>query len=37
LTNEHAQLWMFRVWSELMSAGSWPELEAHHSEPPRRF
>jgi phenylpropionate dioxygenase-like ring-hydroxylating dioxygenase large terminal subunit len=37
LTNEHAQLWMYRCWAEYMGAESWPELRAHHSEPRGRL
>ena len=33
LTNEHAQLWMYRCWAEYMSADSWSDLRAHHAEP----
>lgn len=33
LTNEHAQLWMYRVWAEFMAAESWPELRASIDEP----
>jgi hypothetical protein len=37
LTNEHAQLWMYRVWAEFMAAGSWPELRASADEPRGRM
>jgi hypothetical protein len=33
LTNEHAQLWMYRVWDEFMAAESWPQLRATIEEP----
>jgi phenylpropionate dioxygenase-like ring-hydroxylating dioxygenase large terminal subunit len=33
LTNENAQLWMYRVWAEFMAAGSWPELRATIEQP----
>jgi phenylpropionate dioxygenase-like ring-hydroxylating dioxygenase large terminal subunit len=33
LTNENAQLWMYRVWSEFMAADSWPELRATIEQP----
>lgn len=33
LTNENAQLWMYRVWAEFMAAESWPELRATIVEP----
>jgi len=33
LTNENAQLWMYRAWAEFMDAPNWPELRAHHDEP----
>jgi phenylpropionate dioxygenase-like ring-hydroxylating dioxygenase large terminal subunit len=33
LTNEHAQLWMYRVWAEFMDADSWPSLRADHDKP----
>lgn len=33
LTNEHAQLWMYRVWAEFMSAPGWDALRARHLEP----
>lgn len=33
LTNEHAQLWMYRCWSEYMRAESWSTLRATHSVP----
>jgi hypothetical protein len=33
LTNEHAQLWMYHVWSEFMDADNWPELRRDHDEP----
>ena len=33
LTNEHAQLWMYRVWEEFMQAPSWPALRDSHLEP----
>jgi hypothetical protein len=37
LTNEHAQLWMYRVWAEFMAADSWPELRASAGEPRGRL
>jgi hypothetical protein len=37
LTNEHAQLWMYRVWADMMSADSWADFEAHHGDPPSRI
>jgi phenylpropionate dioxygenase-like ring-hydroxylating dioxygenase large terminal subunit len=33
LTNENAQLWMYRVWAEFMAAESWPALRATIDEP----
>ena len=36
LTNEHAQLWMYKCWSEYMDAENWPELIKNHSSPGRR-
>jgi phenylpropionate dioxygenase-like ring-hydroxylating dioxygenase large terminal subunit len=33
LVNEHAQLWLYRCWSEYMTAASWPELKQTHSRP----
>jgi nitrite reductase/ring-hydroxylating ferredoxin subunit len=33
LTNEHAQLWMYRTWAEFMDAESWPALRVSHTEP----
>jgi hypothetical protein len=33
LTNENAQLWMYRVWAEFMAAESWPELRATIEQP----
>lgn len=33
LMNEHAQLWMYRVWAEFMAAPNWPHLRANHSRP----
>ena len=32
--NEHAQLWLYRAWSEWMSADSWDDLRANHSQVP---
>jgi phenylpropionate dioxygenase-like ring-hydroxylating dioxygenase large terminal subunit len=37
LTNEHGQLWMYRVWSEFMAADSWPELAARAPDPRGRL
>jgi hypothetical protein len=31
--NEHAQLWLYRAWSEWMAADSWSDLKANHSKP----
>jgi nitrite reductase/ring-hydroxylating ferredoxin subunit len=33
LTNEHAQLWMYRCWRDYIMAESWPDLRANHSRP----
>ena len=33
LTNEHAQLWMYRCWAEYMDAPSWKHLRDHHIKP----
>ena len=33
LTNEHAQLWMYRVWAEFMAADNWRALQASIDEP----
>ncbi|MGE3983853.1 MAG: aromatic ring-hydroxylating dioxygenase subunit alpha [Dehalococcoidia bacterium] len=33
--NEHAQIWLYRAWSEWMSADSWSDLKANHSAVPR--
>lgn len=33
LFNEHAQLWMYRCWSEFMRAPTWNDLRANHSKP----
>ncbi len=33
LVNEHAQLWLYRCWSEYMGASSWAELKENHSRP----
>jgi hypothetical protein len=33
LTNEHCQLWHYRVWAEYMAAPDWRYLREHHSEP----
>jgi phenylpropionate dioxygenase-like ring-hydroxylating dioxygenase large terminal subunit len=33
LTNEHCQLWMYRVWAEFMAAESWPVLRATIDQP----
>ncbi len=33
--NEHAQLWLYRAWSEWMAADSWSDLKSNHSEVPR--
>ena len=33
LTNEYAQLWMYRCWAEFMDAPSWKHLREHHLEP----
>lgn len=33
LTNEHAQLWMYRCWAEYMDADSWGDLKRNHSVP----
>jgi hypothetical protein len=32
-TNEHAQLWTYRAWSEFMAAESWADLKVNHSRP----
>ncbi len=34
--SEHPQLWHYRAWSEWMSAESWSDLKANHSEPKGR-
>ena len=33
VTNEHAQLWLYRCWAEYMDAESWPALRRDHSVP----
>jgi hypothetical protein len=33
--NEHAQIWLYRAWSEWMAAESWADLRANHSSVPR--
>jgi phenylpropionate dioxygenase-like ring-hydroxylating dioxygenase large terminal subunit len=33
--NEHAQIWLYRAWSEWMAADSWADLKANHSSVPR--
>ena len=33
--NEHAQLWLYRSWSEWMDSESWHDLKANHSPSPR--
>ena len=35
--NEHAQLWLYRSWSEWMAAESWSMLKANHSPVPKGF
>jgi hypothetical protein len=35
--NEHAQLWLYRSWSEWMAAESWQELKNNHSPVPRGY
>ena len=32
--NEHAQLWLYRAWSEWMAADGWSDLRANHSPVP---
>lgn len=32
--SEHGQRWLYRAWTEWMSANSWSELAANHSLPP---
>ena len=34
LISEHGQRWLYRAWTEWMSARDWAELEANHSAPP---
>jgi phenylpropionate dioxygenase-like ring-hydroxylating dioxygenase large terminal subunit len=33
--NEHAQLWLYRAWSEWMAAEGWQDLRQNHSAVPR--
>ena len=33
--NEHAQLWLYRAWSEWMASESWAQLEENRSRPPQ--
>jgi phenylpropionate dioxygenase-like ring-hydroxylating dioxygenase large terminal subunit len=33
LISEHGQRWLYRAWTEWMSARDWSELEANHSRP----
>ncbi len=33
--NEHAQLWLYRAWSEWMASESWVQLEEKRSRPPQ--
>ncbi|MGE0056643.1 MAG: SRPBCC family protein [Dehalococcoidia bacterium] len=33
--NEHAQIWLYRAWSEWMAADNWAALKANHSSVPR--
>ena len=33
--NEHAQLWLYRAWSEWMAADNWDDLKQMHSSVPR--
>ncbi len=33
--NEHAQLWLYRAWSDWMAADSWAQLKANHTPVPR--
>jgi len=33
--NEHAQLWLYRAWSEWMAADSWEDLQSNHSPVPK--
>ncbi len=35
--NEHAQRWLFKSWSEWLSAESWPDLKTNHSPVPREI
>lgn len=37
MMNEHAQLWLYRSWSEWMAADSWADLKANHSPRPSGF
>lgn len=37
LVNEHAQLWLYRCWSEYMTAASWADLKKNHSLPKGRL
>jgi phenylpropionate dioxygenase-like ring-hydroxylating dioxygenase large terminal subunit len=37
LTNEHAQLWLYRCWAEYMDAESWDDLKRNHSVPRGRL
>lgn len=34
--NEHAQLWMYKVWAEYLNAASWPQLRETHSRVPEK-
>ncbi|WP_430420962.1 aromatic ring-hydroxylating oxygenase subunit alpha [Phenylobacterium sp.] len=34
LISEHGQRWLYRAWTEWMSARNWAELKANHSAPP---
>lgn len=34
LISEHGQRWLYRAWTEWMSARDWAELKANHSAPP---
>lgn len=34
LISEHGQRWLYRAWTEWMSARDWADLQANHSQPP---
>lgn len=31
--NEHAQLWMYRVWAEMLTEPTWNEYRKNHTKP----